>query len=55
MVTQMELEKERLNDEIAQTLIDKKDLELDHEKFAREKHLMHLSDEEIILIEKNKK
>ena len=55
MVTQMELEKERLNDEIAQTLIDKKDLELDHEKFAREKHLMHLSDEEIILIEKKKK
>jgi cell division protein FtsB len=50
-ITKMEKEKESLNAEIVQTIKDKSDLELDHEKFAREKHLMHKSDEEIILIE----
>ena len=50
----MEQEKERLNDEIAQALKDKEDLKNNHEKFAREKHLMHLPGEEIILIESKK-
>lgn len=53
-ITKMEQEKERLNDEIAQALKDKEDLRNNHEKFAREKHLMHLPGEEIILIEENK-
>lgn len=51
----MEKEKEKLNGEIAQALKDKDDLENNHEKFAREKHLMHLPGEEIILIEGKKK
>ena len=50
-IAKMEMEKEHLNQEIVQALKDKQDLELDHEKFAREKHLMHKADEEIILIE----
>ena len=50
-IVKMEMEKEQLNKEIVQALKDKQDLELDHEKFAREKHLMHMADEEIILIE----
>lgn len=54
-VTRMEQEKEKLNDEITQALKDKEDLENNNEKFAREKHLMHLPGEEIILIEQNKK
>ena len=54
-INKMELEKEKLNDDIAQAIKDKQDLELDRQKFAREKHLMHLPDEEIILIEQKKK
>ena len=53
-ITKMEKEKERLNGEIAQALKDKEDLKNNHEKFAREKHLMHLPGEEIILIEEKK-
>lgn len=53
-ISNMEQEKERLNDEIAQALKDKEDLKNNHEKFAREKHLMHLPGEEIILIESKK-
>jgi cell division protein DivIC len=50
-IVRMEQEKERLNDEIARALKDKEDLKNNHEKFAREHHLMHLPGEEIILIE----
>ncbi len=51
----MEVEKSQLNDEIAQALKDKLDLNHNQEKFAREKHLMHLPGEEIILIEQKSK
>jgi len=54
-ITRMEQEKEQLNEEIVQALKDKEDLNNNHEKFAREKHLMHLPGEEIILIEQKKK
>lgn len=54
-ITKMEEEKESLNIEIAQALKDKEDLNHNHEKFAREKHLMHLPGEEIILIEQKNK
>jgi hypothetical protein len=54
-ITKMEVEKEQLNDEIAQAVKDREDLRYNHEKFAREKHLMHLPGEEIILIEQTKK
>jgi hypothetical protein len=50
-IIRMEQEKELLNEEIAKALKDKEDLKSNHEKFAREKHLMHLPGEEIILIE----
>jgi hypothetical protein len=53
-ITRMELEKKMLNDDIAQALRDKEDMNNNHEKFAREKHLMHLPGEEIILIEQKK-
>ncbi|MBK8349620.1 MAG: septum formation initiator family protein [Saprospiraceae bacterium] len=53
-ISRMEQEKEKLNEDIAQTLKDKEDLNHNHQKFAREKHLMHLEDEEIILIEQKK-
>jgi cell division protein DivIC len=51
VIHKMETEKVSLNEEIAQALKDKKDLDTDHEKFAREKHLMHRDDEEVIIIE----
>jgi cell division protein DivIC len=54
-ISRMEMEKEHLNDEIVQALKDKEDLKNNQEKFAREKHLMHLPGEEIILIEQKKK
>ncbi len=54
-INKMEKEKERLNDDIAQALKDKEDLINNQEKFAREKHLMHLEGEEVILIEQKKK
>ncbi|MBL0026286.1 MAG: hypothetical protein WBP08_19025 [Saprospiraceae bacterium] len=50
-ITRMEMEKVKLNEDITQALRDKEDLKNNNEKFAREKHLMHLSGEEIILIE----
>jgi cell division protein DivIC len=54
-IHQMEEEKKDLDGQIEQALLDKRDLEQDHEKFAREKHLMHKENEEIILIEDKKK
>jgi cell division protein DivIC len=54
-ITRMEQEKVKLNGDIVQALKDKEDLKNNHEKFAREKHLMHLPGEEIILIEQKKK
>lgn len=53
-ISKMEKEKDVLNEEIVQALKDKEDLKHNHIKFAREKHLMHLPGEEIILIEQNK-
>jgi cell division protein DivIC len=55
VVKKMEVEKKTYNEQIAQAIKDKADLDNDKEKFAREKHLMHKPDEEIILIETNKK
>jgi cell division protein FtsB len=54
-ITKLEQEKEKLGEEIAQALKDREDLRHNQEKFAREKHLMHLPGEEIILIEQKKK
>lgn len=54
-MAKLEMEKESLNEEIAQALKDLEDLKYNKEKFAREKHLMHLENEEIILIEQNSK
>ncbi|MBK9150414.1 MAG: hypothetical protein IPM26_05195 [Saprospiraceae bacterium] len=54
-IYEMEQEKLDLDKQIQQALLDKKDLEENQEKFAREKHLMHKPDEEIILIENKKK
>lgn len=54
-ITKMEQEKESLNEEIVQALKDKEDLNHNHEKFAKEKHLMHMPGEEIILIEQKNK
>ena len=54
-MAKLEKEKETLNEEIEQSLKDLEDLKYNQEKFAREKHLMHLENEEIILIEQNSK
>jgi cell division protein DivIC len=55
MLENLEIEKVNYEKQIEQAIIDKKDLDNDKEKFAREKHLMHRDDEEVILIEtKNK-
>jgi len=53
-IHKMEEEKQVLNDQIAQALEDKKDLQNDPEKFAREKYHMHQPDEEVTIIEKDK-
>ncbi|MBK9256392.1 MAG: septum formation inhibitor [Saprospiraceae bacterium] len=54
-IHKMEMEKVELSAQIDQALLDKKDLEENQEKYAREKHLMHKENEEIILIEQKKK
>lgn len=54
-ILNLEKEKDQLDQEIAQALKDREDLRHNKEKFAREKHLMHLPGEEIILIEQTKK
>lgn len=54
-MAKLEKEKQDLNEEIAQSLKDIEDLRYNQEKFAREKHLMHLDNEEIILIEQTNK
>lgn len=54
-MAKLEKEKLDLNEEIAQSLKDIEDLRYNQEKFAREKHLMHLDNEEIILIEQTNK
>lgn len=54
-INQLEKEKASLDEDIAQALEDKENLEKDIEKFAKENHLMHHPDEEIILIDKKKK
>lgn len=51
-IHKLENEKLALEGEIHQALNDKLDLESNYEKFAREKKLMHLPDEEVILIDK---
>lgn len=52
IIHRLEDEKKDYEVKIKQALLDKKDLESDHEKFAREKHLMHKPNEEIVLIQK---
>lgn len=54
-MAKLEKEKLDLNEEIAQSIKDIEDLRYNQEKFAREKHLMHLDNEEIILIEQTNK
>lgn len=54
-ITNLEREKDKLDEDISMALKDKEDLDKDIEKFAKEKHLMHLPQEEIILIDKKKK
>ncbi len=54
-ISRMEEEKKRLDGEIVQALHDREDLRNDQVKFAREKHLMHLPGEEVILIEQTEK
>lgn len=51
-IHKLEKEKLAIEGDIHQALNDKLDLESNYEKFAREKKLMHLPDEEVILIEK---
>jgi hypothetical protein len=55
IIHKLEEEKSMYEEKIQQAQLDKKDLESDHEKFAREKHLMHKPNEEIVLIRKEKK
>ncbi|MBK8620819.1 MAG: septum formation initiator family protein [Saprospiraceae bacterium] len=55
IIHKLEEEKSVYEEKIQQAQLDKKDLESDHEKFAREKHLMHKPNEEIVLIRKEKK
>jgi cell division protein DivIC len=55
IIHKLEEEKSIYEEKIQQAQLDKKDLESDHEKFAREKHLMHKPNEEIVLIRKEKK
>ncbi|MFZ1704267.1 MAG: hypothetical protein WAT79_07965 [Saprospiraceae bacterium] len=55
IIHKLEMEKEDYEVKISRAMLDKKDLESDHEKFAREKHLMHKPNEEIVLIQKEKK
>lgn len=55
IIHKLEDEKSMYEEKIQQAQLDKKDLESDHEKFAREKHLMHKPNEEIVLIRKEKK
>lgn len=54
-VAALEQEKVAIKGEISQAINDRKDLHFDQEKFAKEKHLMHLPNEEIIIIETDKK
>ncbi len=54
-ISKLEKEKASLNEDIATALQDREDLDKDIEKFAKEKHLMKLPNEEIILIDKKKK
>lgn len=54
-VSRMEEEKKVLEADIAQAIEDREDLRNNQVKFAREKHLMHLPGEEVILIEQTEK
>lgn len=52
IIHKLEEEKTNFRQKIDQAILDKQHLESDHERFAREKHLMHKTNEEIVLIEK---
>ena len=52
IIHKLEEEKTNYSKKIDQAILDKQHLESDHERFAREKHLMHKANEEIVLIEK---
>lgn len=54
-ISKMEEEKKGLEADIAQAIQDREDLRNNQVKFAREKHLMHLPGEEVILIEQTEK
>jgi hypothetical protein len=54
-ISRMEEEKKVLEADIAQAIEDREDLRNNQVKFAREKHLMHLPGEEVILIEQTEK
>ena len=54
-VEKLEVSKEEYKVKIAQAIIDKNQLEGNSEKFAREKFFMHKENEEVFIIEKERK
>ncbi len=50
-VEQMEQEKRRYEKDIAKLIEDKKDIENNYEKFAREKYYMSRQDEDVFIVE----
>ena len=54
-VSQLETLKSAYEQKIVQARIEKKEIEENKEKYAREKYLMHKDDEDVIVIEKRKK
>ncbi|MGK0314233.1 MAG: cell division protein DivIC [Saprospiraceae bacterium] len=54
-VDKLETAKADYEEKIVQARIEKKDIEENKEKYAREKYLMHKDNEDVIVIEKSKK
>ena len=55
IITEMETEKENYQDLYLKALDEKKLLEKDQEKYAREKYFMHKENEEVFIIKKEEK
>lgn len=54
-IDQLESAKANYEEKIVSARIEKKEIEENKEKYAREKYLMHKDDEDVIVIEKSKK
>ena len=54
-IDKLEMAKADYEEKIVQARIEKKDIEENKEKYAREKYLMHKDNEDVIVIEKSKK